>query len=642
MADGAPLSSPPTSPLPPRQAVGATASAQRRRLQQAMLDPRRMIRWVYLGRFSVATSIFLAAQLVWSSAATSDTRIASLIFAVTMVFTVASAAYTEVYGTRRGMARLGRNFLYGQCLFDLVLVTAVVHVTGGGASQFALFYILVIASAALLLPVGGGLLVALMGIVCYFVEVLWLSGTSPDIGVWLQLVVFGIVALASGYISARLQEAGQGTAAELVFVRLQADDILRNIRSGIVTVDAQGTLLFANPAAGTLLGIPFADLIGTPVLDRIAHASPTVARALARAAVDGLRTTRAEDVIRFADHAFPIGLTTTFSDGDGATVGRTATAIFQDISGQKRLESLHVRAGRLEAIAELSASLAHEIRNPLASIRSAVEQLTGMLARAHGTAPRTIAAASNGTNGHGNGDRNGSRNGYQNGRAGLQGHGAPQEVISSTDEDDARTLGALIVRESDRLSRLLTEFLDFARVRVARLSAVDIAAVARGAANLAMAHPDVKEGLRVNCITPETPVIIDGDEDLLHRAAFNLVLNAVQAAPLGGHVQLEVSHIPSDQLPSGVTFERGAVSLRVTDNGPGIAPEVRDRLFEPFITTKGGGSGLGLPIVHRAIEAHRGVVLVDSAPERGTRFTVLLPYDQSDEAELETAPELHA
>jgi signal transduction histidine kinase len=656
MADGAPLSFPPTSPLPPRPAVGATASAQRRRLQQAMLDPRRMIRWVYLGRFSVATSIFLAAQLVWSSAATSDTRIASLIFAVTMVFTVASAAYTEVYGTRRGMARLGRNFLYGQCLFDLVLVTAVVHVTGGGASQFALFYILVIASAALLLPVGGGLLVALMGIVCYFVEVLWLSGTSPDIGVWLQLVVFGTVALASGYISARLQEAGQGTAAELVFVRLQADDILRNIRSGIVTVDAQGTLLFANPAAGTLLGIPFADLIGTPVLDRIAHASPTVARALARAAVDGLRTTRAEDVIRFADHAFPIGLTTTFSDGDGATVGRTATAIFQDISGQKRLESLHVRAGRLEAIAELSASLAHEIRNPLASIRSAVEQLTGMLSRAHGaqsasngTPSRTGGAAANGSNGHGNGNGNGSgsRNGYQNGRAGLPhrvsgGHGGSHDGTSSTDEDDARTLGALIVRESDRLSRLLTEFLDFARVRVARLSAVDIAAVARGAANLAMAHPDVKEGLRVNCTTPETPVIIDGDEDLLHRAAFNLVLNAVQAAPLGGHVQLEVSHIPSDQLPSGVTFERGAVSLRVTDNGPGIAPEIRDRLFEPFITTKGGGSGLGLPIVHRAIEAHRGVVLVESAPGRGTRFTVLLPYDQSDDAELETAPELHA
>ena len=83
--------------------------------------------------------------------------------------------------------------------------------------------------------------------------------------------------------------------------------------------------------------------------------------------------------MQFGDHAFPIGVTTTFADGDTGGHGRTATAIFQDIAGQKRLESLHLRAGRLEAVAELSASLAHEIKNPLASIRSAVEQLTRMI-----------------------------------------------------------------------------------------------------------------------------------------------------------------------------------------------------------------------------------------------------------------------
>jgi len=104
---------------------------------------------------------------------------------------------------------MGRTFLYLQAVYDLLLVTAVVHVTGGGASQFTLFYILVIASAALLLPVGGGLLVALLGIVCYFAEVLWLSDTAPDLSVWLQLLVFAMVALACGYISARLQEAGR-------------------------------------------------------------------------------------------------------------------------------------------------------------------------------------------------------------------------------------------------------------------------------------------------------------------------------------------------------------------------------------------------------------------------------------------------
>jgi PAS domain S-box-containing protein len=612
-----------------------------------MLDPHRIMRWVYVGRLSVATAIFLAAQLVWASAPSTDTRIASLIFAVTMVVTVVSAAYTEVY-----RAPMGRTFLYLQAVYDLLLVTAVVHVTGGGASQFTLFYILVIASAALLLPVGGGLLVALLGIVCYFAEVLWLSDTAPDLSVWLQLLVFAMVALACGYISARLQEAGEGTAAELVFVRLQADDILRNIRSGIVTVDENGVLLYANPAASALLGLPFADLIGTAVLSRVFDVAPAIAGALQRAVTDRVRTTRAEEIVQFGDHAFPIGVTTTFADGTDGADARTATAIFQDISGQKRLESLHLRAGRLEAIAELSASLAHEIKNPLASIRSAVEQLTRMLEAvtgplADGRVEKAVAEqrvrAGNG-NGHGHGR---SRSGAARkvaagaGPGGRRSGGDTSERAdraasangTTTADEDVRTLGGLIVRETDRLSRLLSEFLDFARVRVTRTSPVNLSMLARGAASLAAAHPDVKEGLRVNCVTPEGPVVIDGDEDLLHRAVFNLALNAVQAAPAGGEVRIEVQPLAPDQLPTGVSadaFEAGAVAVRVIDDGPGIAPDVRDRLFEPFITTKPGGSGLGLSVVHRAIEAHRGLVLVDSGGETpGTRVTVLLPLEQS-------------
>ncbi len=614
-----------------------------------------MIRWVYLGRFSVATAIFLAAQLVWTSAPAADTRIVALIFAVTTVFTVCSAAYTEVY-----RAPLTRTFLYIQTVFDLLLVTAVVHVTGGGASQFALFYILVIASAALLLPVGGGLLVALLGIVCYFAELLWLSDAAPDLAMWLQLLVFALVALACGYISARLQEAGEGTAAELIFVRLQAEDILRNIRSGIVTIDAQGVLLYANPAASALLGLPLADLVGSPVLPRVAGVSAAIARALERAVTDRVRTTRAEDVIHFGGHTFPIGVTTTFSEGDGpgAGDGRTATAIFQDISGQKRLESLHLRAGRLEAIAELSASLAHEIKNPLASIRSAVEQLTDMLPAppppgATDFAAGAAAAAVAGRRRSGaratrvaRGERlpasdpapvghPASHNG--NGHGGVRAAAAAPVV-----DEDARTLGALIVRETDRLSRLLSEFLDFARVRVARMAPIDIGAVARGAASLASAHPDTREGVRVHCVVPEDPAIIHGDDDLLHRAVFNLVLNAIQASPAGGQVRIEVAPLRPTQLPSGVTdlaFDAGAVAVRVIDEGPGIAPDVRDRLFEPFITTKPGGSGLGLSIVHRAIEAHRGIVLVDSGgAAHGTRVTVLLPIAHPGDATVADGP----
>jgi two-component system, NtrC family, sensor histidine kinase PilS len=536
----------------------------------AMLDPRRMMRWVYLGRFSLASAIFVAAVFVWQSAASADTLIVSLAFAATMVFTVGSAALSEV-----DKRPLGRSFLYLQSMFDLVLVTTVVHVTGAGASQFAALYILVIATAALLLPTGGGLLIAALGNALYFADVIVFHDTALDVGVWMQLAVFAVVALGSGWISARLQAAGAGTAelaAELSRVRLEADDILRTIRSGILTVDTEGVLLYGNPAAGVLLGMDVEEHVGRPILDAIGRVAPELANVLARTLSRGVRTARAEGMVTLSDRTFPVGMASTFVEPDDTANLASATIIFQDISDQKRLESLHLRAERLEAVAELSASLAHEIKNPLASIRSAVEQIARY--------PRA--------------------------------------------NEDERTLADLIVRESDRLARLLTEFLDFARVRVTRTSRVDVGAIARGAASLVGTHPDRREGVRVSCVTPDDPLVVDGDEDLLHRAVFNLVLNAVQAAPAGGEVLIEAAPVASEQIPPGLAFDQGAVALRVSDDGPGIPDEIRARLFEPFMTTKPGGSGLGLPVVHRAIAAHRGEVLVDT-DGTGTRFTILLP-----------------
>jgi two-component system sensor histidine kinase PilS (NtrC family) len=546
--------------------------------RQPILDPHRILRWVYVGRLTMSAAIFVAAVLAWKNADAGLTLVASLLITIALAFTAGSALYSIVY-----RSPLRPVFLYTQSLFDLLVVTAIVHVTGGGSSQFAALYILVIAAASLLLPFSGGLLIALLGCVLYFADVLLTPGTQLDIAVWLQLGVFSAVALGSGYIAARLRQAGAGTeqlAAELVKVRLQAADILRNIRSGIVTVDATGGLVYANPAASQLLGLQLDSQVGLPVIETIFGAAPELARALERAAQDGTRTYRAEGSITVRDRRFPIGLNTTSSEGDEGAPA-TATAIFQDISDQKRLDSLHARTERLEAVAELSASLAHEIKNPLAAIRSADETLA--------RSPRTNV--------------------------------------------DERTLADLIVRESDRLSRLLSEFLDFARVRVTRVEPVDLASVARGAANLASAHPDKPSDVEVICNANGHPMIVEGDEDLLHRAVFNLTLNAVQASPQGGRVRVELAPLTMDQVPAGVSFDLGGIALRVSDDGPGIPLEIRDRLFDPFFTTKPGGSGLGLSIVHRAIEAHSGFVFVDS-DDRGTRVTVLLPSHQSEPGEL--------
>lgn len=537
---------------------------------RGLLDPRRVVRWIYLARFSLAASIYIAAIRVWQITDPENTLVASLAFALTMVMTVPSAIWTEVQRRPPTIA-----FMYGQFVFDLLVVTSVVHVTGGAASGFAALYILVNAAAALLLPRRGALLVAGLGSMFYVADVIVVGAGPLSLALTLQLTVFVGVAFGTSSIAARLRERGQGTErleAELARARLRAADILANIRSGIVTVDEFGNLQYANPMAAELLGFPITDGIGRGLLAELRRVAPVVGNALDHALRDNVHLSRAEGFLTRDGAVFPVGVTTTSDPGDGQHVPRSATAIFQDISDQKRLEQLNLRAQRLEAVAELSASLAHEIRNPLASIQSAVEQMA-----------RRPAAT-----------------------------------------DDERTLGNLIVRESGRLSRVLNEFLDFARVRVTRMEGVDLGHVTRGATALALAHPNRADGVRVEVEVDGDALPFVGDEDLLHRAIFNLVLNAVQASPAGAQVHVTARAVARAQLPSGVSFDDGAYEIVVADQGPGIAAEIVDRLFEPFSTTKPGGTGLGLAVTHRAIEAHKGYVLVDTEPA-GTRFTVLLP-----------------
>ena len=543
---------------------------------RAFLEPRRLLRWVYLGRASLVTAILLAAVLVWEQDADqSKLLVASIAFAVTTLWTLAAIWYTEIY--RRP---LGATFCYLQTAYDMVLITTVVHLTGGGTSQFSALYILVIAVGSLLLPAGGGLLTAALGVALYVGDAVWLQAEAPNPTVWLQLGIITVVALGSASIGNKLRQAGAGRdelVAQLSHARLEAADILYNIRAGVLTIDADGRLVYANPSAGQMLGLKLDAYLGRPVLPLLATTAPDLGRALEEAATQGTRTSRGEAMVMDGTRRYQIGITTTYferRDQFGTPAARSATAIFQDISDLKRLEQLRLRAERLEGVAELSASLAHEIKNPLASIRSAVEQLSRV---PHAT-------------------------------------------------EDERTLATLVLRESDRLSRLLTEFLDFARVHVSRVQSVHLGRIVEDATRLAAAHPDRHRDVAVVCnVSPGADLTTEGDEDLLHRAVFNLVLNAVQAAAPRGTVTVDVTPATTtERLPAALRQAAGAIAIHVSDTGAGIAPDIRDRLFDPFFTTKPGGSGLGLAVVHRAIEAHRGYVLVDSNG-KGTRFTAVLP-----------------
>ena len=423
-------------------------------------NPRRVLRGLYVGRITLALALFLSSVATGPQLGSQTTTIVSLALVAAFAFTVASFIWIDLTGHEPGP-----SFMYLQVAFDMLLVTAAVHVTwSDGQSQLAPLYILVIAVSAVLTAPAGVPLIASLGMVLYFADAMLLHGGTADTGLLIQLIVFSIVALTSAIIAARLRaasSASESLAAELAAFRLRESDMRR----------------------------------------------------------------------------------------------------------------LLIRAERLEGIAEMSASLAHEIKNPLASIRSAVEQLARM--------PRA--------------------------------------------SEDEKTLSSLVQRESDRLARVLSEFLDFARTGMTRVQTVDITAVARNAAKLAGSQPGIADGVRIVEKFPSAPMTIEGDEDLVHRAIFNLLLNAVQASPPKGEVLLEGGELAAHQLPHGQPeFATGAYGILVTDQGPGISPQIRDRLFDPFVTTKPGGSGLGLSIVQRAVQAHGGIVTV-SPPGEETRFTIVLP-----------------
>ena len=525
-----------------------------------------LLRGVYLGRLMLVTGILVGALLVWRQAQPEQTFVATVMFVMALAFTSWSFWHTHLAEVEPSEA-----FLYAQVLLDVLLVTAIVHITDGQDSVFAPLYILVISEGALLLPLTGGMLMGGLASIIYFADLVWFHEAAPTKTVGLQIGLFSMVALATGFIGDRLRRAGLSLGAvesELRQMRLDTSDILATIGTGVLTVDRSGRLAYLNPAGESLLGLDARQWLGAPVVDAVEDAAPGLGLVVRRSMEDRVAIQRFKTMTGRRGRDLVLGVSTAvLEQADGGPP--SVTAIFQDITDIERIEALNRRTERLEAMAELSASLAHEIKNPLASIRSAVEQLTRP----------TLAV------------------------------------------DDRQLLQRLVLVESDRLSRLLSEFLEFTGLRRGPAEQVDFAGVVRDAVALVSQQAD---GVAVAVDGVDEPSVIPGDADLLHRAVFNLVLNAVQFAGPRGKVKVRLEQVGAGSAPPGLE-RREPLRLVVRDSGPGVDPSVRARIFDPFYTTRLGGTGLGLAVVHRAVQAHDGAVFVDRAPSGGAEFTVVLP-----------------
>jgi two-component system, NtrC family, sensor histidine kinase PilS len=374
----------------------------RRRVPRSTLpDQRTLLSWLFVGRLVLAIGILLGAGLVWTERP-QESFLVTIAVIVALMFTGYGAWFVFLRNRHAG-----NGFLMVQALVDLGVVTTIVHFAGQPQSAFPALYVLAVAAYALLMPPAWGAITALCASVLFLGDAFLTRAGAPDTAFWAQVVVFNVVFAIVAVLGHRLREAGmeqETLAIELRRVRLEADDILRNIRSGVLTVDGVGRLAFLNPTGQKLLDLDGESLIGTPVLDQLKERSSELWAAVVAGIRNGRKISRGEGIVmHHTGRSFPIGLSTTTFRQE-AQEAPSVTAIFTDISDLKEVQELQQRAERLESVAALSASLAHEIRNPLASIRSSVEQL----------------------------------------------------ARSKHADDDERFLAGLIVRESDRLSRLLS------------------------------------------------------------------------------------------------------------------------------------------------------------------------------------------
>jgi two-component system sensor histidine kinase PilS (NtrC family) len=537
----------------------------------------QVLYWIYAARLVISLAVFGSAILVGDFLERQVPGSLPPEFPLIAIVGLAVAAFLTPIAYRishRKGRRIGLVFFYSQAALDVLLFNGVVHITGGSGSPFVSLFIALAAGYALILPLSSAILTAMVAGILYLFLNLAVEADTNSIVLVLQVLVIMLVALAASLVGARFRQVRselRSVEGELHRLRLDTADVLRNIPSGVITLDASGNLVYMNLAAADLCGLDGTGLLGLDLLPELERRAPEVAAAVRETMETGRRVQNREaDVLadpgpgadgKGADPV-PVAVSTTMLQDVGA--GPSHVVLLQDLQAVRQLENLRLRTGKLEAVAELSASLAHELRNPLASVRSAVEQLSARV----------------------------------------------------KEDEDEQILGRLIVREADRLSRILSEFSDFARVAVAERRPVDVEGLLREVIDRATITSEILDDMSG----------LWGDPDLLHRTLFNLVLNAVQVGDPEETVTVRVvaDALRPDLVPAEVSLGH-PVRIRVSDDGPGIDAEDLPRIFDPFYTRREGGSGLGLSIAHRAVQAHGGALIASSNPGEGATFAMVLP-----------------
>jgi two-component system, NtrC family, sensor histidine kinase PilS len=511
------------------------------------VELHRKLVWLTLFRLGIVTVLLGGTAIVSLQLGPDAAAAFRPLYRIVLATYLASLLFALLLRAHRLLGALA----YAQIAIDVALAGTVVAVTGLSDSVFVFMFALGIVNGAILRFRRGAVVAAALALAGY-VAIVVLGGQRPlpTATLFAHSVAFiGIAALAS-YIAEQLRSTGERLAAretEIAEITALHESIVQSLTSGVLTLDASGRITFLNHAGEAMTGFTPELVAGRPATELFA---------------DFERTPRGErewvnrrgDRLRLGYSVFPLRAPA------GKEIG--SAVIFQDLTQVRELEEQVQRSERLADLGRLAAGLAHELRNPLASMSGSLELL-----RAN---------------------------------------------ASLADED--RRLMDIVLREAERLGHLVTDFLSFARPAPPRPLAVDLAEVAEDALRV-FVHDRLAAGVDVQRALEPARAACDPDQ--LRQVLWNLLANAAQACGEAG--------APRHTIRVSSGREGGAAFLEVADDGPGIAESELARIFLPFHTTKPEGTGLGLATVHRIVDGHGGTVAVDSAPGRGARFRVRLP-----------------
>ena len=478
-----------------------------------------------------------------------------------------------------------------QLVLEIAVDAGIVYRTGGIDSAYAVLFVLSILSASIVYELIGSVVVAALASGAY-ASILWFENGlefSPEsvslisdaafYKVFLYACTFFLVAFVSGYLAQKLKAKGEelwSASLELDQIKADTDEILTHLRSGLITIDASGRIVYFNRAAEEILEYSELDVKGRDCREVFRQRMPQLAERITRAVKFNQEDSRGLLYIEDkSKRKIPVGISTSIL-GDRETGVRGVIAIFQDISEAMRLEEKVRTADRLAAVGALSAGIAHEIRNPLASISGSVEVLN--------------------------------------------------DELSVTEEN--RKLLDLIIKETGRLNGILTDFLSYARLGPSLLSKVELARLVDEVIEIAKKHPSFEENICIRKLFSSKVRYALGEENQIKQIVLNLLVNAMESMQ-GRWGEILITDKTLDQLDQFYfkgeePQEADWVPLAVVDQGKGMSEEQKEKIFSPFYSAKKNGTGLGLAIVQRLVNNLGGRIEFRSEKGKGSAFVVYM------------------